>query len=91
MLIFLHQFVSTDNLYLQTRNECRNSLLMTCQYPDRDSASDWRKQIYDQILRLFLRRHFAGKPPMASRKVGCSLRLIFIPYIPVDFNRIKVS
>ena len=28
------------------------------------------------LLRSFLRRHFAGKPVVASRKVGCFLRLI---------------
>ena len=28
------------------RNECRNSILMTCHYPDLGSASDWLKQIY---------------------------------------------
>ena len=28
-----------------------------------------------EILRLFLRRHFAGKPVVASTNVGCFLRL----------------
>ena len=27
------------------RNECRNSIRMTCHYPDLGSASDWLKQI----------------------------------------------
>ena len=29
------------------------------------------------FLRLFLRRHFAGKPVLGSRNVGCFLRLVF--------------
>ena len=28
------------------RNKCRNSILMTCHYPDLGSASDWVKQIF---------------------------------------------
>ena len=31
-----------------------------------------------EFLCSFLRRHFEGKPVMASRNVGCSLRLIYI-------------
>ena len=30
-----------------------------------------------EFLRLFLRRHFAGKPVLGSRNVGCFLRLVF--------------
>ena len=29
-----------------------------------------------EFLRSFLRRHFAGKPLVASRNVGCFLRLL---------------
>ena len=38
----------------------------------------WRV-ISMEFLRSFLRRHFAGKPFVASRKVGCFLRLICSP------------
>ena len=31
-----------------------------------------------EFLRSFLRRHFAGKPKMASRNDGCFLRLMFV-------------
>ena len=60
-------------------------------YPDLGSTCDWLKQIFNQseallrsgqwhvismeFLRSFLRRHFAGKPVVASRNVGCFLRL----------------
>ena len=63
-------------------------------YPDPGSASDWMKQIINQsgvlpisghwhvismeFLRSFLRLHFAGKPAVASRNVGSSLRLKFL-------------
>ena len=63
---------------------------MACHYPDLGSASDWMKPISNQLeslrrsgqwhvtsmefLRPFLRRHFAGKPLVASRKLG----LVFI-------------
>ena len=30
------------------RNKCRNSILMTQHYPDLGSASNWRKQIFNQ-------------------------------------------
>ena len=29
-----------------SRNKCRNSILITCRYPDLGSASDWVKQIF---------------------------------------------
>ena len=32
------------------RNECRNSILMTCHYPDLRSVSDWLKQV-SQVAR----------------------------------------
>ena len=34
-----------------------------------------------EFLRSFLRRHFAGKPVVASRNVGCFLRLRFVDTI----------
>ena len=36
-----------------------------------------RHVICMEFLRLFLRRHFAGKPAVASRTVGCFLKLSF--------------
>ena len=66
------------------RNKCRNSILMTQHYPDLGSASNWRKQIFNQsknypdlgrdsmeFLYSVLRRHFAGKPVVALQNVGC--------------------
>ena len=71
---------------------------MTQYYPDLGSASDWLKSCFNQSEALprsrecrdisvvflcpFLRRHFAGKPVVASRNVGCffqacSLRVIW--------------
>ena len=65
-------------------------------YPDLDSTSDWWKQIFNQsevlprsgywhvismeFQRSFLRRHFEGKPVVASRNVGCFLRLSWVIY-----------
>ena len=53
---------------------------------DLGSASDWLKQISSrpgswdiicmEFLQSLLRRHFAGKPVLASRNAGCLLRLI---------------
>ena len=72
------------------RNNHRNSILMTCHYPDLDSASDWMKQFFNQsealpgsgwwcivsveFLLSFLRHHFVGKPMVESWIVGCFLR-----------------
>ena len=72
------------------RNNHRNSILMTCHYPDLSSASDWMKQFFNQsealprsgwwcivsveFLLSFLRHHFVGKPMVESWIVGCFLR-----------------
>ena len=72
------------------RNNHRNSILMTCHYPDLDSASDSMKQFFNQsealpgsgcwcivsveFLLSFLRHHFVGKPMVESWIVGCFLR-----------------
>ena len=37
--------------------------------------SGWWRVISMEFLRSFLRRHFAGKPVVASKSVGCFLRL----------------
>ena len=67
------------------RNAGRNSILMTHHYPDLGSAFDWSIRSTTQIwavtrqyefLRSFLRRHFAGRPSVVSRNVGCFLRLL---------------
>ena len=55
------------------RNECRNSILMTCHYPDLGSASDWLKICFSKP---FLRR-FAGKPVEAWRNVRKITSLFF--------------
>ena len=52
--------------------ERRNSIMMTCHYPDLGSASDWLKICF---RKPFLRR-FAGNPVEALRNVGCYLRII---------------
>ena len=58
------------------RNDCRNSILMVCHYPDQGSASDWlcrvvtllqRHVIGMEFLQCLLRCHFAKKPVVASR------------------------
>ena len=43
--------------------------------PIRNTTQIWRV-ISMEFLRSFLRRHFAGKPVVASRNVGCFLRLL---------------
>ena len=62
---------------------------MTRHYPDLSSASNWLRHdqsealqrsgqwhvIGMELLRSFLRSHFAGKPVMALRNVGCFLKL----------------
>ena len=73
------------------RIDRRNSILMIRHYPKRGNASDSLRQIShaarpirntSQIskvardrLRSLLRRRFAEKPVVASRNVGCFLRL----------------
>ena len=60
------------------RNERRNSILMTRHYPDMISASDWLKQFWssqNHYPSLSSDASFAGKPAVASRNVGCFLRL----------------
>ena len=48
--------------------------------------SGWWRVISMEFLRSFLRRYFAGKPPVASRNVVCFLRLVssevlfFVPW-----------
>ena len=68
-------------------NKRRNSILMTRHYPDLGSESDWLKICLNQskapprsshvismeFLQSLLRRHFAGKPVVALRNVGCFL------------------
>ena len=49
---------------MTSRNERRNSVLMTYHCSDLGSASDWLKQ----ISRSFLIRHFAGKPVVGVAK-----------------------
>ena len=61
---------------------------MTCHYPDLGSASDWLKQNFLLIsgrsdtssvwnfCALFNKRHFVRKPVVASRNVGCFLRVL---------------
>ena len=48
-----------------------------------------------EFLYSFLRRHFAGKPVMASRNVGCFLRLLFqllkIHIKPVPYQKVHQS
>ena len=67
------------------RKEQRNSILITCQYSDLVTASDWLEICFIQsealpkygqwhamgmeFLCSFFRRHFAMKPPVASRNV----------------------
>ena len=65
----------------ESRNERRNSILMTYHYPDLGTASDWMKQNFKPIrsttqirvsleyLRSFLRSHFAWKTLVASRNI----------------------
>ena len=43
------------------KNERRNSILMTCHYPDLGSAFDWLKQIF--------RGPLEGKPPWSRREM----------------------
>jgi len=75
-------------------NDRRNSMLMTCHYPDLVSAvigwkiaSTNQKHYPDlgsehvismEFLHTFLRRHFVRKTVVASRNVGCFHRLIII-------------
>ena len=72
------------------KNDRRNSILMTCHYLDLGSASDWMKQIFNQLelpartgwwrvismefLRSLLRRHSVVKLMVESRNVGCFLK-----------------
>ena len=73
---------------LHLGNERRNSILMMRYWPDLGSASDGLKNLFQpealprsgywwvismEFLCLFLRRHFVGKPVVASWNVGCSL------------------
>ena len=70
------------------RNERRHSILMARHYPDLGSASDWLKQNFLPIsgrsdtssvrnfCALFNKRHFVRKPVVASRNVGCFLRVL---------------
>ena len=48
-----------------------------------------------EFLYSFLRRHFAGKPVVASRNVGCFLRLLFqllkIHIKPVPYQKVHQS
>ena len=48
-----------------------------------------------EFLYSFLRRHFAGKPVVASRNVGCFLRLFFqllkIHIKPVPYQKVHQS
>ena len=65
----------------ESRNERRNSILMTNDYPNLGTVSDWIKQNFKPIrsttqirvsleyLRSFLRSHFAWKTPVASRNI----------------------
>ena len=60
----------------RTRNERRNSVLMTHYYPDPGTASDWLCCVISmEFLHSFLRCHFAGKPLVALQNVVCFLRL----------------
>ena len=66
------------------RNERKNSIFMTCHYPDL-SVSDWLKQISHAVRPIrsvdkgsdtssvwnFCARSFALKPVLASQNVGC--------------------
>ena len=75
-----HRWFSRE-MTSDSRNERRNSILMTCHYPDLSTASDWMKQNFKPIrsttqigvslkyLRAFLRSHFAWKTPVASRNI----------------------
>ena len=48
-----------------------------------------------EFVYSFLRRHFAGKPVVASRSVGCFLRLLFqllkIHIKPVPYQKVHQS
>ena len=59
----------------RSRNELRNSILMTRHYLD---LFGWKfastKQKHYSHLRSFLRCHFVGKTVVASRNFGCFLR-----------------
>ena len=44
--------------------------------PIRSLSQIWLVRVISmEFLRCFLRRHFAGKPPVVSRNFGCFLRL----------------
>ena len=79
-------------IQIRLRNERRNSILMTHHYLDVGSTSDWLKEISHAvrlirtrhqygISMIVLRRHFAAKPVVASRNVGCFVRLGFALYM----------
>ena len=76
------------------RNDCRNSILMMCHYPNLGGASDWSRHVRNLIqpirsttqIRVVSRHQygisalvcqtsFRGKTVVASRNVGCFLRL----------------
>ena len=75
---------------------------MTRYHPDLGSASDWLKICFNQSATLprswkcyitstgclcsFLRRHFAGKPVVVSRKDGCFFSGLFsVGYLTLSF------